>query len=103
MGSPDSVLGRGLPDQDEVSVGKALELGSRDDNDKDDCSCRTDMTTVRASNVQRCTTQVRKGCQEERVSPKSDATFDYIWESFSFDVRGSPSCCWCDYMFRHVP
>jgi hypothetical protein len=64
MGSPDSVVKRALPDQDEVPVGKALELGSRydndNDNDNDDCSCRTDMTTVRASNGQRFT-MVRKG------------------------------------------
>jgi hypothetical protein len=63
MGSADSVpLKRAVPDQDEVPVGKAFELGSRYDNDKDDCSCRTDMTTVRASNGrQRCTTLVRRG------------------------------------------
>jgi hypothetical protein len=43
MGSPDSVLERrALPDQDEVPVGKVLELGSRYGNDEYDCSCRTD-------------------------------------------------------------
>jgi hypothetical protein len=43
MGSPDSVLERrALPDQDEVPVGKVLELGSRYGNDENDCSCRTD-------------------------------------------------------------
>jgi hypothetical protein len=61
MGSPDSVLKSALLDQDEVPVGKALELGSRYDNDEDDCSCRTDMTTVRASNGQRSGDTVRKG------------------------------------------
>jgi hypothetical protein len=40
-----------LPDQDEVPVGEALKLGSRYDNDEDedDCSCRTDMAIMRAS------------------------------------------------------
>jgi hypothetical protein len=63
MGSPlDSVLESAFPDPDEASVGKALDLGSgRYDNDEDDCSCRTDMTTVRAANGQRCRTTVRKG------------------------------------------
>jgi hypothetical protein len=51
--SPGLVLESALPDQDEVPAGKALEFGSRYDNDEDDCSCRTDQTTVRASNGQR--------------------------------------------------
>jgi hypothetical protein len=58
MRSPNSaVLDSALLDQDKAPVGKALEFGSRHDNDRDDdCSCRTDMTTVRASNGQRYTT-----------------------------------------------
>jgi hypothetical protein len=36
MGSPDLVLNRAFPDQDEVPMGKALELGGRYDNDKDE-------------------------------------------------------------------
>jgi hypothetical protein len=55
--SPDLVLESAMPNQNEVSAaGKALELGSRYDKDEDDCSCRTDMTTLRASNGQRCAT-----------------------------------------------
>jgi hypothetical protein len=66
MGSPDSVPESALLDQDEVPAGKALELGSRyydKDDDDDDCSCRTDRTTVRASNV------VRKSYELWLLSP----------------------------------
>jgi hypothetical protein len=56
MVSPDSVLESALPDQNEVPLGNALKIGSRSDEDEDDSSCRTDMTTLRASNRQRCTT-----------------------------------------------
>jgi hypothetical protein len=51
MKSSDSVPKSAVLDQDEVLVGEALELGSRCDNDEDedDCSCRTDMAIMRAS------------------------------------------------------
>jgi hypothetical protein len=38
-------------EMNEKPIGKSIDVGGRDDNDDDDCSCRTDLTTVRASNT----------------------------------------------------
>jgi hypothetical protein len=47
--SPDSVR----DNRDEKLIDKGIDVGGKDDNDDDDCSCRTDLTTLRASNTRR--------------------------------------------------